>query len=140
MLLENEHMKSWIEDGIQFIVYNKGVVFDLAVAHQCLTDRIKLGDRVPYELPLVADFRGMAYATSEARKYLAADNALIGLTAGSFVISSQTTRFIFNAFFSINQPRRPARVFNSMKKATAWASRYRSPAYLAILDQTKNDR
>jgi hypothetical protein len=116
--LENQFTTMWIKDGILYVTYQPSLIVTEEVARICVQDRLKLCDGKSY--PMLADGRTIKSFERNARSYLSKGDAIRGLTAGAFIIKNQIEKFMGNAFFTINKPKVPAKLFTSEEEALKW--------------------
>lgn len=70
----------------------------------------------------VIDITGVAYISSEARKYLQEKSSEWGNTIAVAVITNSfTSKMIANFFLTVNKPSYPIRIFTDVLEATQWA-------------------
>lgn len=70
----------------------------------------------------VIDITGVAYVSSEARKYLQEKSTEWGKTiAVALVTNSFTSKMIANFFVTVNKPNYPIRIFSDVLVANQWA-------------------
>lgn len=125
---ENEFTIMRIENGILFIDYKPKLIVDITVAKKCVADRIKFTNGVSY--PIVANVDNIKETQKDAKDYLATDEALVGITAGAFIVKSHFYRLIGSVFLSLyvnfNPNKPPAKLFANEEDAIKWASNFKS--------------
>ena len=107
----------WLEDGILFCIFNKGIEIDLETARVCVKGRLDYSKGKSF--PCVIDLTGLRSITREARAFMGNEGAQ-GITAGAMITGNPLSRFIGNAFLTLNKPKVPARLFGDMASATEW--------------------
>jgi len=122
--IENQFTTMWIKDGILFVTYKPSLIVTEEVAKICVQERLKLCDGISY--PMLADGRTIKSFERNARRYLSNGEAIRGITAGAFVIKNQIEKFMGNAFFTINKPPLPAKLFTSEDEALRWLQYFKN--------------
>lgn len=113
----------YIEDGIFYIIHAQGTVIDLADAKDGVAKRLEICKGKKY--PLFVDGRGIKKFDKQARAYLAGPDGIKGVSAGAFLINSRIKELLANAWFSLNKPAVPTKLFTKKEDAIKWLENYK---------------
>lgn len=119
---ENEFAEFWIENGIMFFIYKRGVKVNQRVAERVVSDRIKLQNGVAY--PVFCDMTGIKDSDKAGRDYLAKEGSAL-VTAVAALIDSPVTKIMLNFYLNINRPITPTRMFTVKSEALAFLESYK---------------
>jgi len=126
LCFENQYTKMTIDNGILLIEYNPKLKITLPIAKQCVQDRINFCKGKPY--PIVAKMNELNEPEKPAKKYLSTKEAMVGITAGAFIVSNHFHRLIGTVFIglyvNLNRNSPPAKLFSNYDSAIAWARKY----------------
>ena len=119
---EIEFAEFWIENGIMFYIYKRGVKVNRQVAELVVSDRIKLQNGVSY--PVFCDMTGIKDSDKPGRDYLAKEGSAL-VTAVAALIDSPVTKIMLNFYLNINRPITPTRMFTVKSEALAFLESYK---------------
>jgi len=119
---ENEFAEFWIENGIMFFIYKRGVKVNQRVAERVVSDRIKVQNGVAY--PVFCDMTGIKDSDKPGRDYLAKEGSTL-VTAVAALIDSPVTKIMLNFYLNINRPLTPTRMFTVKSEALAFLEAYK---------------
>ena len=120
--VENDFAKFWIEDGILYFVYKKGIKVSIEAAKQIVADRLKVQNGVSY--PVFCDMKGVKDSDKPARDYLAKEGSEL-VTAVAVMIDSPVTKIMLNFYLNINGPITPTRMFTEQDKALEYLKTFK---------------
>ena len=120
--IENAFIKYWVEEDILFGEYKHVDVNSLAIAMECVKDRLLLANGNSY--PYLLDARKLRSINKEARDYFASEESEKCMVAGAILVDSSITTIIGNFFLKINKPSIPTRIFTDKEKALDWLRKF----------------
>ncbi|NQY66712.1 MAG: hypothetical protein HRT72_03175 [Flavobacteriales bacterium] len=116
-MMENDFIKFWFEGGLLYSEYKKSVKIDLDNAKEVVSLRHKISNGENqywcYDLNLLESI------TSEARDYLTKDGQEY-LNAAGMIVTSHITKYLFNAYLTINKPAVTTRACRTTEEAVKW--------------------
>lgn len=119
---ENEYAQFWIKDGILYFIYKPNVVIDLTIAHQIVTDRIRMQNEKSY--PVLCDIRGVLDSDKAARDYLAQSGSVLAKAVS--IVANQSVSLIMTSFYlKICKPSVPTKIFTDEPSALAFLEVYK---------------
>jgi hypothetical protein len=121
--LHTPYSDFYIEDGIIFGVYPKGIQIDLEIAKYLVRERTKLCEGKSYLACI--DARGVDSSSNEAQKYFSSEAGVFGITAGAFIVDSFLTRLLGNFYLKIFTPSKPAKLFSNKEEALVWLQKFK---------------
>lgn len=121
---KNEHCEMWIEDGILFTIYFKGVRINGEAARNIIRERLKICEGITY--PCLIDISQGPDFDSEARKIFSTGDAMKDVNAGCIIVKNQIQKLLYMLFISINKPAKPAKSATSTAEAVKWLSNFKS--------------
>lgn len=115
-IIENEFVKTWIEDGILHIVflaetYDKQMIEFLIQTKQTLTKG--------QNYPMLSDTTRMKHMTREARERSSHEDVGRNLTAVAMLIRSKFQIVLFNFYNKIYKAPNPTKLFHYTKRDEA---------------------
>jgi len=123
-MFENEHIKTFIEDGVLYMEYKQSGMLTLEVVKEAITERLKIANGTV--LPIFVDFRKPHGATKEAKIYLSSDKGIEGLSACAVMINSVMGMVAFNFYMTFDAPPRPIKAFVHKEKALLWLNQFKT--------------
>jgi len=123
-MFENEHIKTFIENGVLYMEYKQSEILTLEVVKEAITERLKIANNVV--LPIFVDFRKPHGATKEAKVYLSSDKGVEGLSACAIIINSLMGMVAFNFYMEFERPPRPIKAFVHKEKALLWLNQFKT--------------
>jgi hypothetical protein len=121
--LHTPYADFYIEDGILFGAYHKGIQIDLEIAKYLVAERTKFCGGKTYAA--CVDGKGVSSVSNEAQKYFSSEPGVFGLTAGAFIVDSFLSRLLGNFYLKIFTPPRPAKLFANKEEALVWLQRFK---------------
>jgi hypothetical protein len=118
---ENKYCQLWIENGILFFVYKKGLELTLEDAITIVKDRLDFQKGKAY--PVFCDFRGVLTGSKAARDYLANEGSEL-ISTVALLISSPVMRVVVNFYLKIDKPKVPTVAFTEKDKALDYLNKY----------------
>lgn len=122
--LETEYAEFWIENGILFFIYKKGVEITLDVAKKIVSDRIRFQNGVLY--PVFCDIRGIKGSEKAGRDYIANEGSELVKAVGALV-ESPVTKVMINLYLTVTKPKTPTRMFTDQKSALTYLEEFKVP-------------
>lgn len=119
------HSTMWLNNGILYSKYKRGLVINLEIATQMVNDRLKISDGITR--PFLVEVTRLLCVDSEGRNYLAGPAACELISAGAIVTPSKLLAFVGNAFLLLDKPLIPAKVFSTEESAVRWLEPFRFP-------------
>lgn len=110
-----------IENSIMTGVYEKGLTIDREMARTIVKERLSRFGHKKY--PVLADIRGLKYATKEARDYFAKEG-VEGMSALAILMGNYVTVVTANLFISFSKPLVPTRAFRTREAALKWLKQF----------------
>jgi hypothetical protein len=108
-----------LHEGMLYLVYRKGLIFDINIAKNVLKERLDLAQGTPHFL--FADCRGMKYWTKEARDFnLTPENLQLILGAVVVYTESYVANIVLNFYQKFNKAPHPVRFCSNKEEAIAW--------------------
>lgn len=104
--------------------YKPGLVIDLEVAKQIVSDRLKISHGVTR--PFLIEVTGLLCIDSEGRNYLAGPGCDL-ITAGAILTNNKLLAFVGNAFILLDKPLIPSKVFSTEESAVRWLEPFKFP-------------
>lgn len=98
--------------------YKPGVLVDLKIAKQIVSDRLKFTGKE--DLVVLIYDEGITNVDREARLYLASEEANKHIKAGAIINKSPFTSVVGNIFIKLNKPAIPCKLFSNEEKAVKW--------------------
>lgn len=124
---ETDYTLMRFEDGILLIEYKPGLIITIDVAKNCVSDRQRFCEGLSY--PVVADLYNIKGTNTEAKTYLASNEAIKGIKAWAIVAKKPFHRLMGSIFISLylnfNPVKPPVRLFSNIDQARKWALKYR---------------
>ncbi|MDO9184636.1 MAG: hypothetical protein Q7W13_01395 [Bacteroidia bacterium] len=121
MLLENEHAKFVIEDGI-LIGSFKCEFVDLDLANKITGYRLELQNGKNF--PILSNIKAVKSSTKSARDFLASEEGCKGVVAAAVLIDSPISSMIGNFFIRVSKPLRPTKIFTNETEAKKWLAQF----------------
>ena len=121
-IIENDFIKFWKEDGILFSEYKKPTTITLENAREVVRMRhdISAGKNMYW----CYDLAKLKSISSDAREYVTKEGQQY-LSASAMIFNSHITKFIFNAYFTINKPEVPTKAFRTVAEGYKWLKEIR---------------
>lgn len=120
--VESEYGQFWIENGILFFVYKKGIVIDRSVAIKIVEDRLRLQQGKTFLN--FSDIRGVKSIDKAARNYLAVEGSLF-IKATALLVDSPLVDALSEFYLKASKPVIPTRVFTDKEAALEFLETYR---------------
>jgi hypothetical protein len=99
--IENDHVKIWIEEDIVNVLYKNKSIIGLKTAKELVAKRLELQKGRIYKA--IAFIQEVGTASSEARKYLATEEAYEGVEKVALISNSSISTFLGNIFITNQQ-------------------------------------
>lgn len=119
------HSFFWIEDDIIFGKYKPGLVINLEVAKEAVSDRKKMSNGICK--PFLIDITELLSVDTGARKYLASAEACEFLSAGAIYTHNKLLAFLGNAWILLDKPIIPVKVFTNKEVGLKWLEPFKYP-------------
>jgi hypothetical protein len=116
-IIESDHYKLWIYDGILHAVYKQGAIIGLDTAKEMVAARLKLQNGKIY--CCLAHLKDIRAITKEAKKYLA-EAGYMGVSKVAIVAGTTMSIQLGNLFILIQKPSKPTRLFKNEEAAIKW--------------------
>lgn len=123
-MFENEHIKTFITDGVVYMEYKKAEILTLEVIKEAVKERLRIAENIT--MPIFVDFRKPKGATKEARIYLS-NEGIEGLSAAALLIDNAIGMFAYNFYVRFDKPPRPIKAFIQKEKALLWLNQFKTP-------------
>ena len=118
---ENAYCQLWIENGILYVMYRKGLYLRLEDAKIIVADRLKFQQGVVY--PAYCDFQGVIRGDKAARDYLANEGSAM-VSAIACHITSPAVRIITNIYVTFSRPKVITRMFSKKEYAISFLKKF----------------
>lgn len=120
---ENDFCRMWISNGILIVEYKPGLVMNVEVAKQMVSDRLKFSNGI--SRPVLLDGRNFVSMDRATMKYYKTKEVVQCITAGAFLTGNALTCLAGNIFLTLEKPLVPTKLFSDEKKALEWLEKYK---------------
>ena len=121
-MFESEFIKFWIEEGMLFGSYTKGLNIDIGMAKKIADSRVSYCKGKDY--PHILEISGITSTSREAREYFSKDQGTKHMKSLALIVESPLSRTIGNFFLILNKPKIPTKIFTVKAEAAEWSRSY----------------
>lgn len=117
-MIENSHVKIWMEDDILHFQYKEGTILGLDAARELLELRLQFSKGKNYKI--ITYLPNIRAVTPEAKAFLSSEESYRGVEKVAVVSRSPIGIMLVNLFIQVNKPPRPTRLFKNVWEALQW--------------------
>ncbi len=123
VMIDNDYIEIWMEDGIIFSSYKPNLVINLEIAKLMVKERLKVTNGI--ERPLFIDISNLISVDLEAREYLSGGDAIKFIKAGAIYTKNPIAKFAGKLFVDVNQPQATTKIFTNKDEAIEWLQQFK---------------
>lgn len=120
------HSSFWVEKGVLFCKLAKDLIINEDLAkHMVLARKTAFGEDT---MPICVDVGNLLSIDQCARRYFASNEAWEFLSAGAIYTNNKLLEFLGQAWFKLDKPPVPVKIFSSQDSALLWLQQYSKQA------------